>query len=133
MNEEQRERAPLSLPAELSRTTVAILREHTGRGANSARTVIDHDSVMVILGDTLLKSERTLVEAGEDEFVLEERSKFQRTMRNDLVAAVERIVGRPVKAFMSANHIDPDIGVEVFILEPRDEGPPAEPKAVGPA
>ena len=40
------------------------------------------------------------------------------TMRDDLVAIVERRLGRTVLAFMSQNHIDPDLAVEVFILEP---------------
>ena len=39
-------------------------------------------------------------------------------MREDLIAIVERHLGRKVIAFMSQNHIDPDLAVEVFVLEP---------------
>ena len=39
-------------------------------------------------------------------------------MREDLAGGVASLTGREVIAFMSANHIDPDIGVEVFILAP---------------
>jgi hypothetical protein len=39
-------------------------------------------------------------------------------MRDDLVAVVERATERKVVAFMSQNHIDPDLAVEVFVLEP---------------
>jgi len=39
-------------------------------------------------------------------------------MRADLIEIVERHLGRKVIAFMSQNHIDPDLAVEVFVLEP---------------
>ena len=43
-------------------------------------------------------------------------------MREDLVAVVERQLDRKVIAFMSQNHIDPDLAVEVFVLEPSGLG-----------
>ena len=43
-------------------------------------------------------------------------------MREDLVAAVELNTGRSVVAFMSSNHIDPDMAAEVFVLELRADG-----------
>ena len=46
------------------------------------------------------------------------RHDFQLAMRDDLVAIVERQLDRKVMAFMSQNHIDPDLAVEVFVLEP---------------
>jgi hypothetical protein len=39
-------------------------------------------------------------------------------MRGDLVAAVEGLTRRRVIAFMSDNHIEPDIATESFLLEP---------------
>jgi uncharacterized protein YbcI len=54
--------------------------------------------------------------------VLKMRHDFQSTMRDDLVALVERAMERKVVAFMSQNHIDPDMAVEVFIMEPRQDG-----------
>ncbi len=42
-------------------------------------------------------------------------------MRNDLVTVVEDALDRKVIAFMSTNHIDPDMAVEVFVLEPNAE------------
>jgi hypothetical protein len=43
------------------------------------------------------------------------QSVFEREMR----AAIERLTGRRVIAFLSANHHDPDASVEVFLLEPE--------------
>ena len=52
------------------------------------------------------------------ETVLEVRRRFQATMRDDLVAAVEDLTGREVAVFMSENHVDPDVALETFVLEP---------------
>jgi hypothetical protein len=40
-------------------------------------------------------------------------------MRGDLVGLVEKECGQTVEAFFSDNHIDPDYGVEFFLLKPR--------------
>jgi uncharacterized protein YbcI len=49
--------------------------------------------------------------------VLATRKAYQGTMRRDLVAAVEEITGRTVSAFLSDNHVDPDLAVEVFVMQ----------------
>jgi uncharacterized protein YbcI len=97
---------------------VRVLREYTGRGPTQARSVIDHDSVTLLLADTLTPGERRLVEGGKADHVLETRHEFQQLMRDELVKLVEDALDRKVIAFMSANHIDPDMAVEVFVLEP---------------
>jgi uncharacterized protein YbcI len=70
------------------------------------------------MGDVLTKAERKLVEDGKRELVLQVRQEFQKTMREDLIAAVETLTERKVVAFMSDNHIDPDMAVETFVLRP---------------
>jgi len=109
--------------AQISRAAVHVLREYTGRGPTKARTMIEHDAVTIVLGDTLTKGERILAESGRAEHVMQVRHDYQTVMRDDLVAAVERALDRKVIAFMSANHLDPDLAVEVFILEPTGEDP----------
>jgi hypothetical protein len=44
------------------------------------------------------------------------RDAFQDAMRDDMVAQVERLTGRRVIAFLSDNHIDPDVAIECFQL-----------------
>lgn len=100
---------------------VRVLRDYTGRGPTKARSVIDYDSVTILLGDTLTPGERRLAESGRAEHVLNNRHEFQRLMRDDLVKVVEDALDRKVIAFMSTNHIDPDMAVEVFALEPKAE------------
>ena len=105
--------------AAISNGAVRLLHDFTGRGPTKARTTITGDSVMVLLGDTLTKGEKTLADKGDGDVVLQMRHRFQLAMRERLIAIVETQTERKVMAFMSANHIDPDMAVEVFVLEPR--------------
>jgi len=75
------------------------------------------------LQDTLTRGERTLVEAGESKAVLDLRRLWQTVMRESCSRKIEQLTGRKVIGFMSDNHIDPDIAVEVFILEPVGADP----------
>lgn len=52
------------------------------------------------------------------------RRAFQDTMSEELTGAVERLTGRKVVAFMSHNHVDPDLAAELFVLESRTNGHP---------
>jgi uncharacterized protein YbcI len=103
---------------EINNGAVRVLRDYTGRGPTKVRSVIDRDSVMILLADTLTPAELRLAGSGNGDHVLETRHMFQRLMRDDLVKVVEDALDRKVIAFMSTNHIDPDMAVEVFVLEP---------------
>lgn len=41
-------------------------------------------------------------------------------MKERFVDTVERLTGGNVLAFMSASHQDPDLAVEMFVLEPKE-------------
>ena len=103
--------------AAVSNAVVRLMSEYTGRGPTRAHTHFEGDLIAVVLRDTLTKGERSLVRDGLGDMVLAMRRAFQATMRADLVAAVEEITGRTVSAFLSDNHIDPDLAVEMFVLE----------------
>jgi uncharacterized protein YbcI len=107
------------LNASISNAIVHLHREYLGRGPTRARTSIRDDTVVVMMHDTLTKAEHSLVSDGKADEVLSTRHSLQRTMRLDMVTAVERLTGRTVIAFMSTNHIDPDLACEILILEPE--------------
>ena len=107
-----------SAGARISDGAVQLVREYTGRGPTKARTTITGDLVTIIFGDTLTKAEHRLVNEGEADVVLDVRRRFQQVMRNDLVALVEQATDRKVLAFMSDQHLDPDLAAETFVLEP---------------
>ena len=97
------------------------MHEYTGRGPTKAKATIHENMVTVLLADTLTDGERTLVESGRANRVIRLRHDYQVVMREDLIGVVERELDRNVIAFMSQNHIDPDLAVEVFVLEPADD------------
>ena len=115
-----------SKAAAISNYVVRTMSEYTGRGPTKARTYLSDDLVTVVLQDTLTKGERSLVGDDKAELVLTMRKTYQGTMRRVLVAGVEDILGRSVIAFMSDNHIEPDIAVEVFLLAPHGDGAHAD-------
>jgi uncharacterized protein YbcI len=113
-----------SKSAAISNMTVRLLSQYTGRGPTKARTYFQDDLVTIVLQDTLTKAEQTLVDKDRRELVLSTRATFQEVMGDDLIAGIEAILGRQVIAFLSANHIDPDIAIESFMLAPADEVAP---------
>ena len=70
-----------------------------------------------VLQDTLTRGEQTLADAGQGEAVLDLPRRWQMVMKKDVSREIEELTGRKVIGFMSDNHIDPDLAVEVFVLE----------------
>ena len=110
----------------ISQGVVRLMREYTGRGPTHAQTTITDSLVIVVLRDTLLKAERSLVQDGQAEAVMWMRRRFQATMREELISLVTEQTGRAVEAFMSDNAIEPDVAVELFMLAPHDQSSSAE-------
>jgi len=108
--------------AAISNAIARIHREHYGRGAGRARTVMGDDYVICFLEDIYTPVERTLIDAGRFDAVQKTRNAFQETMRSNFVAAVQQATGRKVVGFLSQVHVDPDVAVETFMLEPETDG-----------
>ena len=106
-----------TLHAAISRAVVALLRDYTGRGPMKSRTTIRDNVVLVLLEQTLTKGEQSLVKQGRTDKVIEIRHEFQEAMREESMAKVAELTGRPVIAMLSANHVNPDIGAEIFVLD----------------
>lgn len=107
------------LAAAISNAMVGVLHAYTGRGPTRARTTIGDDLIVCVLAATLTRGEQSLVRNGKQDVVLSGRRAYQETMEADAITAIQDLSGRRVVAFMSSNNIDPDLAVEVFILEPR--------------
>jgi uncharacterized protein YbcI len=110
-----------TLGGAISDEIVSLLHRYTGRGPTEARTYVHDNLIVCLLGDSLTKAEQSLVTGGHYASVLDTRHLFQRTMRADLTEAVERLSGRTVIAFMSQNHLDPNFGLEAFVLLPLED------------
>jgi uncharacterized protein YbcI len=106
------------LSAAISNTVVRALARTTGRGPTKAKTTFGDNGVFVVLQDSLTVGEQTLADAGQGRAVLDLRRRWQAVMQESVSREIEELMGRKVVGFMSDNHIDPDLAVEVFILEP---------------
>ena len=108
------------LAAALANAIVALMAEYAGRGSPRSRCYVRENLIVGVLHDNLTKGEFSLVGDGTQEAVLAIRRTYQDSMRAELTAIVERLSGRKVAAFMSANHVDPEVAIESFVLELRD-------------
>jgi uncharacterized protein YbcI len=111
-----------SLHAAISDMVVRVTADYTGRGPTRARTTISGEWIFVTLSDILTKGERKLASTGRAQFVRDTRKAFQDAMRDDFVAEIRKLTGRRVTAFLSDNHIDPDVAIECFQLAPEENG-----------
>ncbi len=51
--------------------------------------------------------------------MIDGRFAFQQMMRDEYTEIIETVTGRKVRAFLSQNHIDPPLAVEMFVLDPE--------------
>ena len=110
-----------SLHAAISDAVVRITAEYTGRGPTRARTTINGDWIFVTLSDILTKGERKLAATGRMLSSSATRARHSRTpCATSSSREIEALTGRPVIAFLSDNHIDPDVAIECFQLASRD-------------
>ncbi len=103
--------------AALANAVVQIHNQYLGRGPSRGQAFFRDNLVVVVMRETLTRAERSLVETGRKAHVLAMRHEFQETMEDDLIAAVKRLTGCGVIAFMSDSHVDPDMAAEPFVLD----------------
>jgi uncharacterized protein YbcI len=113
--------APLErgqLLAAISTSIVAILREHYGRGPMKAKTYAMDDIIVVVMrGSGFTPLERTIMQSGHPDRVVEMRHDFQRVMTDRYKHTVEALTGGKVCAFLSQAHVEPDITMEIFFMD----------------
>lgn len=105
--------------AAISNSMVQLMRDAVGKGPTQCKTHwAGPDTLVVVLGGGYLAAERTLYEAGRDEEVRAARQALQDVLESRMRELIEEHVSREVVAFLSAQHQDPDLQVEIFVLEP---------------
>lgn len=105
------------LMLELSNAVVRIHKEYHGKGPTKARSHLSQDMLVVVLEGGYTHSEQMLLAAGHAKEVMQSRLAMQATTEPALRRAVEEILKRPVRSFMSAHDPTADVQVEVFLLE----------------
>jgi uncharacterized protein YbcI len=101
----------------IARSIVRIQRDYLGRGPTKAQSLFRGNVVVVLLHGALTKSERALVESGHADMAIRMRKRLQTIMRPAVTAAIESLTGCRVTASMSDVHVDPDIVVEMVVLD----------------
>jgi uncharacterized protein YbcI len=107
--------------AEVTKGMISLHRRFYGKGPTKAKTYVVNDTVVCVLEGGFTTVERTLIDEKDVEAVLQVRRSFQRAMEDHFTEVVESALGRKVIAYMSQIHADPDMAVELFVLEPRGE------------
>lgn len=105
------------LLSEITNQIVALMREHYGRGPIKAKTYVLDNLVVCVLSNGLTAIERTMIQGGEPDRVLEIRRDFQRMMKGRYSELIEQLSGRKVLAFLSQAHVEPDLTVEMFLMD----------------
>ena len=106
---------------EISRGAVQIAKEHIGRGPNKIRVTIAEDAVLIRYEESLSPAEKKLVADGDPEFVRLMRRRFQDAVRPDIVALVERTLGRTARTFLSDHDVVHDVGIELVLLDELED------------
>jgi uncharacterized protein YbcI len=104
--------------AGISTRLVQLHSRYYGKGPTKAKTHMVNDTVVSILQGGFTTVERTLIDQGNVDAVYSMRRSFQSAMEDQFRSIVQEATGRKVIAYMSQIHSDPDLAVEIFVLEP---------------
>ena len=111
---------PLSgsaLTEAISAALVDLYAEFYDHDRTTATTYINDNVVLCVLEDILSISESRQVDDGAGKEVIDGRVAFQEGAEDEFTRAVERLTGRRVTAFLSANQTNPGVACELFFLE----------------
>jgi uncharacterized protein YbcI len=111
--------------AQISTGLVQLHSRYYGKGPTKAKTHMVNDTVISILRGGFTTVERTMIDQGRLAAVHAMRRSFQEVMEEQFTGVVEEATGRTVIAYMSEVHTNPDLAVEIFVLEPTGEEPPS--------
>jgi uncharacterized protein YbcI len=107
--------------ASVTKELVRLHSEYYGKGPTKARSYVVSDTVVSILEGGFTTVEATLIAEGNALAVHEVRRSFQAAMEGRFRAVVEGATGRRVIAYMSQTHTDPDLAIELFVLDGTKE------------
>jgi uncharacterized protein YbcI len=104
--------------AAISNGLMHLHMEFYGRGPTKAKTHLVDDIVVCVLWNGFTRVEETLIARDEATAVEAFRRRFQAAMETQFTEVIESATGREVRAYMSQVHVDPNVAVELFLLEP---------------
>lgn len=105
--------------ADVTNRVVQLHSEYYGKGPTRSKSYLLDDMIVCVMRDALTTVERTLVRAGREEQVRQTRLVFQQAMRDEFMRAVEEASGRRVVSVLSQISFEPELAVDIFMLEPE--------------
>jgi uncharacterized protein YbcI len=105
------------LNAAITSALVGIHTEYLGRGPTSASTFHHGNVLVTLMHGVLTNAEKSIAKTDRAPVVKNIRQLLHETLEADSRAAVERLTGHKVVAFISGNHLEPDIAADLFILD----------------
>lgn len=105
------------LNAAVTSALVGIQNRYLGRGPKSASTFHKDKVIVTLMYDVMTPAEQSLAATAQEDAVTHMRQLFQKTMEAEFTAAIERLTGAKVLAFISGNNVAPDVASELFILD----------------
>jgi uncharacterized protein YbcI len=114
--------APLTGDELLTAVTDSLVelhkRYHNHEPVTAKSMLMSNELLACVMGGVYTEVEKTLIELQRHTIVQDTRSAFQAAMQERFIAEVERLSGRRVLAFISNCHVEPDLEIELFMLEP---------------
>jgi uncharacterized protein YbcI len=101
----------------ISRELVQALKVSYGKGPTKAKSYLCDDVLLVVMEGGLLPAETTMVERGRDDLVREFRQQYENELAETFTGLVEEITGRKILNYQSQIMFDPDMIVELFVLD----------------
>jgi uncharacterized protein YbcI len=115
--EERRQETARTILLELSNAVVGLHKQFYGRGPTKARSTLSRDLLVVVLEGGFSQAEQTLAESGRHTTVEDSRHAMQEVIKDQWIEAVERLLDRKVRSFISGTDAINQIQVETFVLE----------------
>jgi uncharacterized protein YbcI len=114
-----------SLRNAISNSVARIIREFYGKGPSRTRTFICDRVVFTMLDDVLTPVEVALKNGGRSALVRRTRLTFEDIMTRTFTGEIERLTAARVLAYHSQIVFDPDMAIEIFVLDrPAYRNPP---------
>ena len=107
-----------SVAAAITEGLVRLHKQYYGKGPTKAKTYLVNDTVICLLEGGLTVVEKTLIDEGNAGAVENIRRSFQSAMETRFKHVVEESTGRSVIAYISQINAEPELALEVFLLEP---------------
>jgi uncharacterized protein YbcI len=107
---------------QISSGMAQMQKEAFGKGPTSTKSYLFDDMLLIVMRDGLTVAEQTMLSFGQADLVRNFRQQFENEMTSRIVDMIEGLARRKVLTYQSQIMFNPDVVVEMFVLDRADEG-----------